>query len=198
MLALLVTAAFFQNILAIPLLTLLFFFIIGYWDDRVFFNGMSIWVRAIILILLITSFVLAIVLSDYWIFLPSILLFFEFVLKCISTRIYNDWNQTLLFAMLASFLCAISHYLLTLPIFLWVPVVVIFLIIILINYKFYAFFTSKRGVFFAISVIPFHMLYYFYSAVSFALGGFIYFWGDILIPRVFNKANIPSRQFLDK
>jgi glycosyltransferase involved in cell wall biosynthesis len=44
------------------------------------------------------------------------------------------------------------------------------LAIILMNWRFYAFFVRRRGLLFATAVIPLHILYYWYSGVAFAVG----------------------------
>ena len=45
----------------------------------------------------------------------------------------------------------------------------------LLNVQFYLFLAEKRGVFFAVAAIPFHMLYHFYNGISF-LAGAARFW----------------------
>lgn len=47
---------------------------------------------------------------------------------------------------------------------------VIIMLLITLNIKFYLFLAEKRGRFFAIAAIPFHMLYHFYNGISFAIG----------------------------
>jgi len=53
--------------------------------------------------------------------------------------------------------------------------VLILLVLILINHKFYKFFLQKRGLLFALKVIPFHILYYFYSGLGLVFGIIAYF-----------------------
>jgi glycosyltransferase involved in cell wall biosynthesis len=67
-----------------------------------------------------------------------------------------------------------------LPIFSLVLLPLPFLIlaaILLINRDFYKFFVKKRGVLFAVKVIPMHILYYIYGGLSVALGSFRYLLG---------------------
>ncbi len=45
----------------------------------------------------------------------------------------------------------------------------------LLNSQFYLFLAAKRGVFFAMAAIPFHMLYHFYNGISF-IAGATRFW----------------------
>lgn len=53
--------------------------------------------------------------------------------------------------------------------YLYLPFLILFAIL-LINRQFYSFFVQKRDVSFAVMVVPFHLLYYFYSGLSFILG----------------------------
>lgn len=48
--------------------------------------------------------------------------------------------------------------------------------IILINFRFYLFFTRERQLLFAGLVIPLHVLYYLYSGMAFTLGVLAYLW----------------------
>ena len=47
------------------------------------------------------------------------------------------------------------------------PAVISAFLLLTINYPFYSFFRRKRGLFFALRVIPFHWFYFFYSGVAF-------------------------------
>lgn len=49
-------------------------------------------------------------------------------------------------------------------------------LIVALNHRFYAFFTRQRGWAFAIAVIPFHLFYYLYSVIAFALGTGLHLW----------------------
>jgi hypothetical protein len=50
------------------------------------------------------------------------------------------------------------------------------LAIILMNYKFYAFFARERQPLFAALVVPLHVIYYLYCSLSFATGVAICMW----------------------
>ncbi|MBD0336894.1 MAG: glycosyltransferase [Cyanobacteria bacterium Co-bin13] len=52
---------------------------------------------------------------------------------------------------------------------LWLPVSVLSTVLLAINLPVYQFFYHKRGLFFALKVIPWHLLYYFYSGLAFAI-----------------------------
>jgi hypothetical protein len=45
-----------------------------------------------------------------------------------------------------------------------------FLLLIALNNSFYLFLAAKRGRFFGIAAIPFHLLYHFYNGISFGVG----------------------------
>ena len=48
----------------------------------------------------------------------------------------------------------------------------ILLLIVILNNQFYLFLAAKRGRFFALAAIPFHLLYHFYNGISFTVGIF--------------------------
>ncbi len=54
-------------------------------------------------------------------------------------------------------------------------VIVVFLLVVLLNTQFYVFLSEKRGAFFAVAAIPFHLLYHFYNGISFIAGSFRYY-----------------------
>jgi heme/copper-type cytochrome/quinol oxidase subunit 4 len=51
-----------------------------------------------------------------------------------------------------------------------ITVIACALIIGTLNNRFYIFLAEKRGRFFALAAIPFHLLYHFYNGVSFVMG----------------------------
>jgi glycosyltransferase involved in cell wall biosynthesis len=54
------------------------------------------------------------------------------------------------------------------------PPLLLMLLIILVNYRFYAFVARKRGLRFTVAVIPLHFFYYFYSLLAFGLAAALY------------------------
>src|SRR5262249_913325 len=44
------------------------------------------------------------------------------------------------------------------------------LLIVILNNQFYLFLAARRGRFFALAAIPFHLLYHFYNGISFIVG----------------------------
>ncbi|MGH9673607.1 MAG: glycosyltransferase [Bryobacteraceae bacterium] len=52
-------------------------------------------------------------------------------------------------------------------------------VIVLLNNQFYLFLSAKRGRFFTLAAIPFHLLYHFYNGLSFAIGMALHFWRSL-------------------
>jgi glycosyltransferase involved in cell wall biosynthesis len=55
-------------------------------------------------------------------------------------------------------------------------VTMVFFAVVLLNTQFYLFLAEKKGGFFALAAIPFHLLYHLYNGVSFLAGTGRYFW----------------------
>lgn len=75
-----------------------------------------------------------------------------------------------------------SNYWLLLP-----PIGV--LVIVLINLQFYRFYIDKRGMKFTVKVLPLHLLYYYYSGLSFLLGALVH----VFVPETQVKKNQTRR-----
>jgi glycosyltransferase involved in cell wall biosynthesis len=56
-------------------------------------------------------------------------------------------------------------------------------LLVALNFKLYSFFHRQRGFWFALRVIPWHWLYFFYSGLAFALGIIRYSWRRHIIRR---------------
>jgi hypothetical protein len=52
-------------------------------------------------------------------------------------------------------------------------------VVILLNNQFYIFLSAKRGKFFMLAAVPFHVLYHFYNGVSFLIGLGRHFWRNL-------------------
>ena len=63
---------------------------------------------------------------------------------------------------------------------LWL-VLALFILLIWLNWPLYYFFYQKRGAWFAVRTLPLHWLYYFYNAISFACGLWLY-WREQFKP----------------
>jgi glycosyltransferase involved in cell wall biosynthesis len=71
----------------------------------------------------------------------------------------------------------------------WALLVLAFLLgIILINFRFYLFFTRERQILFAALVIPLHVLYYLYSGLAFTIGVALHVWKTKI------SASLPRRK----
>jgi hypothetical protein len=46
--------------------------------------------------------------------------------------------------------------------------------LLIINFPFYSFFHKKKGLLFALRVIPLHWLYFFYSGIAFGFGAILF------------------------
>jgi glycosyltransferase involved in cell wall biosynthesis len=91
--------------------------------------------------------------------------------KDLNLRVSQRVSVALAYLLLLSSLLAIIR-----PILLISPLLIL-LAIVLINLKLYKFFFRKRGVVFAIKVIPMHILYYLYSGLSIVFGTIAYLCG---------------------
>jgi GT2 family glycosyltransferase len=60
---------------------------------------------------------------------------------------------------------------------------VILALLALLNSQFYLFLAGKRGISFMLAAIPFHLLYHFYSGVSFIIGVINHYWATRDTPR---------------
>jgi hypothetical protein len=85
------------------------------------------------------------------------------------------WRKATFAVMMIAFGVTILGVITAYPLWLTGLVFLILGIFIFLNRKFYAFFNQKRGMMFAIAVIPFHMLYFLYSVTAFILGTILYY-----------------------
>lgn len=72
-----------------------------------------------------------------------------------------------------------------------VPVLILSGLLLYINRGVYRFFYHKRGLLFAVKVVPVHLLYYFYGGLAFALGTLSH-WKDSLL-KINNAPSLASR-----
>jgi hypothetical protein len=79
------------------------------------------------------------------------------------------WKQTLFATLVLASVSGLALLVMTFPVWLLTPLLLMLALIILLNFQFYAFFARKRGVIFALAVVPFHLLYYLYSVTAFTL-----------------------------
>ncbi len=55
----------------------------------------------------------------------------------------------------------------------------ILVLVIVLNNQFYVFLSAKRGRFFMLAAVPFHLLYHLYNGVSFAIGLVLHSWRSL-------------------
>lgn len=61
---------------------------------------------------------------------------------------------------------------------------VLSLIMLWLNFAVYRFFYAKRGLAFALRVIPWHWFYYFYGGLAFGVGTINYLWREWFLPKL--------------
>ncbi len=175
--------AFFHNIVLLPLIAGLFFVVVGYWNlsERVPpLRGMTRRANKITIFLVVAIGALALYYGRPFLLPPL-------GLVLIGTLIGHRWARSsralrhLLFVVLIlGLLGAFAILVTTFSIWLLTPMIGLVATIVLLNIKLYAFFIRKRGVVFAFAAIPFHLLYYFYSVLAFAVAKGMHTWNTSL------------------
>lgn len=94
-----------------------------------------------------------------------------------KTKIINDLNlqtssRISIIAVYSLIFCLLGSILNSAII---IPVILLAVLLLYLNWDVYRFFYDKRGMIFAIKVVPFHWLYYLYGGLSFGLGTVMYF-----------------------
>ncbi len=94
------------------------------------------------------------------------------------------------FGIGAAFMILLASY----PTFLWLPLLIILLLIVILNRKLYLFFAQKRGILFTFATLPMQLLYYLYSFFSFIGVGAVHVWNTIFHkPKTtLNKEQLPG------
>lgn len=68
------------------------------------------------------------------------------------------------------------------PSWLIVPLPISLFLVLVLNRRLYAFFIRQGGFLFALTVVPLHLLYLFYSVLAFVIGAGIYCWVNVAKP----------------
>lgn len=171
--------AFFHNLVLLPLLAGLFLVVVGYWHWPeaesppwpmgwrsktlslaliTVIVGVSLYLHSD-RILLPVAFLLLGVLADRW--------------SPLSERLSKHLTLAL---MMFGLVTAFALLLISFPLWLLGSLPFILGLILVLNYQFYAFFIQQRGIIFTLAVVPFHLLYYLYSVLAFAVGAGLYLW----------------------
>ena len=171
------SAFFYPQVILLPIILCLFWFMLQCWrwsgqldqfgvDRSSFLKTISF---------LVIFFVLAFRMGLIN-FVPPMLVFLASVIAGpLLTKRSQFLRRAIFSLMISIIIVAILQIVMAYP--LWLTAFLLFLlgVFIVFNRSFYAFFQQKRGSMFAIAVAPFHMLYFLYSMVAFALGTLIYY-----------------------
>lgn len=176
------SALFHRQVLLVPILLCLFWFILQcwQWEERLprFEMQWRSFLKLTVVFALFTILALQLNLLNY---LPSILILLGIVvIGPWLTRRSKFWRQPIFALMMIAIGVAMLEVVTTYPLWLTAFIFMLLGMFVLFNYNFYAFFKQKRGVMFALAVMPFHMLYFLYSMFAFALGALIYYKNSVL------------------
>jgi len=178
------SAFFHHQVVLLPVLLCLFWFMLQCWQWNEQPPKFKVDWRSFLKISFF--FVLFLALS-LWLgfvnYLPSLLILL--VIVVVGTRLtkYSQlWRQVIFSLMMIDISVVILQIVIAYPPWLIMLVALLLAIFVLFNRSFYAFFKQKRGVMFAVAVIPFHMLYFLYSMVAFVLGTLIYYYRKFGLP----------------
>lgn len=166
--------AVFHDALILPLILALFMLLAGNWSEETPHFQMSRRAQALTYLLIAAIGVISVRAGQ-----PRTLPFLGLLLFVLLVDRWAgrpEWRlrravfAVIVLSLLASVLSILSHF----SIRLGAPFLLLVCAIMAINYRFYRFFVRRQGIAFTIAVIPFHLLYYLYSVVSFVLGVCLY------------------------
>lgn len=175
----LVITAYFHNILIVLPIAGIFFVAVGYWnwsEDVAPLSRISPRAEKFMYLLALGTGGLALYSDRPLLLIPIGLL----VICTLAGRRLGQFNRVirslLFFTLLAGIISALVVLVINFSLWFLTPFAGLIGTIIVLNLKFYAFFVRKRGIMFALAVIPFHLLYYLYSVVAFALVTGVHAW----------------------
>ncbi|MCI0795840.1 MAG: glycosyltransferase family 2 protein [Chloroflexi bacterium] len=182
----LVWTAFFHNILVLVPLAALFFVMVSYWNNSENAPPLSrISTRAEKIMYLSMAMI-----AGLSIYLDRPLMLFPVGVLFVGTLMgkrfgmFNRYFRGLLFlAMIIGTVGVFSILVVNFNIWFLIPILGLVATIVALNIRFYAFFIRKRGFLFAFAVIPFHLLYYLYSIVTFALVTGVHTWNTSVLKK---------------
>ena len=171
------SALYHSHVFLLPFVLGLFWVMLRCWQWREqpvkFYVGWRSFLTIIFLIGTLSALIFYFGLTSY--FPPLLVLLCIVIFGPWLARRGRFWQQAIFALMLAAIATGMLLVVTSYPLWLSTVILVIFGIFLTINRRFYAFFTEKRGIMFAIAVIPFHMLYYLYSLVAFAIATMIHY-----------------------
>ena len=183
LLAHLAVTAFFHNIVALPLIAGLFLVVAASWNWTESGAPLSrIGPRAQLVSYLLMGAIAGATLYFGLLRLavPLGLLTFATLAGRLLPSLSRGWKNALFVALVLGLLSGIGVLVMSFTIWLWAPLVVLVSAIVVLNFQFYMFFASKRGIPFAVAVVPFHLLYYLYSVVTFAAVAGLHTWNGYM------------------
>lgn len=182
----LIWTAFFHNIVILLPLAAVFFVMISYWNNSEGSPPLSrISTRAEIAMYLSMGMItgLSIYLERPLMLVPVGVLFIG-TLMGKRFGMFNRFFRGMLFlAMIVGIIGVFSILVVNFNVWFILPVIGLVATIIVLNIRFYAFFIRKRGFMFAFAVIPFHLLYYLYSTITFALVTGVHTWNTNIMKK---------------
>lgn len=164
--------AFFHNIIILPLIAMLFFFVVGYWsqgDGAPPLSRMTFKAEKITIVLTLVIAALSLYSGRPLMLVPISLLLLGMIAGRRWGRTSIIWRRILFTTFVAASVTAFAIIVVNFSVWLLTPIFGLIGTIVVLNLRFYLFFVRKRGLIFATAVIPFHFLYYLYSIVAFAL-----------------------------
>jgi hypothetical protein len=171
--------AYFHNILVLLPLVGIFFVAVGYWnwsEDVAPLSKISPRAEKFMYALTIATGGLALYSGRPLLLIPIGLL----IIGMVAGRRFGQFNRVvrsfLFLALIIGAFSAFAILVMNFSAWLLTPLLGIIATIVVLNLKFYVFFIRKRGVMFALAAIPFHLLYFLYSVVTFALVTGVHAW----------------------
>jgi hypothetical protein len=171
--------AYFHNMLVLLPLAGIFFVAVGYWnwsEDVAPLSRISPRAEKFMYALTIAPGGLALYSNRPLLLIPIALL----LIGMVAGRRFGQFNrvgrQFLFFALLVGTASAFAILIMNFSVWLLTPIFGLIATIMVLNLKFYIFFIRKRGVMFALAAVPFHLLYFLYSIVAFALVTGLHAW----------------------
>lgn len=178
LLLLTVSAFFFRQMVLLPILFSLFWFMLQGWQWDEETPRYEIDRRTILSFgIAVALFVILAVGLGFANFLPSALVLMGLIIVAPALTKGSPILRRATFALMIIFIGVIMLQIVAVyPLWLGAVACSSLGLFILLNRKFYMFFTKKRGLMFAAAVVPFHMLYFLYSVIAFLAGTFKYYW----------------------
>jgi hypothetical protein len=178
--------AFQYNVYLLPLLVALFLLLVGnrnwYEDKNVFHRNLRGEKR--IFLLISTIIILALLNGQTSLLAPLVPLLFILLIERYTPEKDNLFKRILFVGAMVFISADFIILLISFPLEIIGPPLVTLAVVLLLNQHLYRFFLRKRGLLFTLAVIPFHLLYYLYSFLTFIIGGGLYYWNTNLRARV--------------